>query len=378
MASSSRSAIGNSAGQQAPRAAPPLPPTHIRVTLATTSGTSWDLHLHRETDVAQLKAFVATHLHIAVEQQNLLFGGRTLGDGKMCADFGVTDGSTVFLVPTMQSGPMRRETSPSQAAAAPTTASAQSSELISRGLQMLTEEQIASLLSRTTPSVITVHVDDHVVVFTVMPKERCTTVAATTAPAYASASVTSAAEAVVALESMPPQDAAAPLASLGIHPRQLTPAPAAVGDASMEHWRAVVPEPTENEMRAKVEAVRAQLRLQQFKRSASTLALSAVDLAQAPSAEAACKAATPSTAPSGAPPALPKRSKADSRSSDHCHKCSKRLGLTSRIMCRCGGHFCAQHRHAEDHACSFDYKTAERRRLADENPIVAASKLNHI
>lgn len=37
--------------------------------------------------------------------------------------------------------------------------------------------------------------------------------------------------------------------------------------------------------------------------------------------------------------------------------CKKRLLLTD-VACRCGYKFCAAHRHAEEHDCMFDYKTA--------------------
>lgn len=38
-----------------------------------------------------------------------------------------------------------------------------------------------------------------------------------------------------------------------------------------------------------------------------------------------------------------------------CKTCSIRTGLTG-FTCRCGGNFCGQHRYAEEHSCSFDYK----------------------
>ena len=45
---------------------------------------------------------------------------------------------------------------------------------------------------------------------------------------------------------------------------------------------------------------------------------------------------------------------------------------------RCGGMFCAIHRYAETHSCTFDYKTEGRRMIARENPIVMAPKLPKI
>ena len=45
---------------------------------------------------------------------------------------------------------------------------------------------------------------------------------------------------------------------------------------------------------------------------------------------------------------------------------------------RCGGMFCAVHRYAESHSCTFDYKAEGRRMLARNNPVVTAPKLPKI
>ena len=45
---------------------------------------------------------------------------------------------------------------------------------------------------------------------------------------------------------------------------------------------------------------------------------------------------------------------------------------------RCDGFFCALHRYAEAHACTYDYKTEGRQFLARTNPVVAALKLPNI
>jgi hypothetical protein len=36
------------------------------------------------------------------------------------------------------------------------------------------------------------------------------------------------------------------------------------------------------------------------------------------------------------------------------------------------------HRHVDGHACSFDYKTADREKIAKQNPLVVASKVDKI
>lgn len=58
-----------------------------------------------------------------------------------------------------------------------------------------------------------------------------------------------------------------------------------------------------------------------------------------------------------------------------CWNCTKKIGLTG-VRCRCGYYFCAAHRYAESHACDYDYKTNERRKLTKQNPVVQADKLS--
>lgn len=60
-----------------------------------------------------------------------------------------------------------------------------------------------------------------------------------------------------------------------------------------------------------------------------------------------------------------------------CNQCRKKVGLTG-FKCKCGETFCGQHRHAESHCCSFDYKTVQRQKLADSNPVVQAQKVQKI
>lgn len=45
---------------------------------------------------------------------------------------------------------------------------------------------------------------------------------------------------------------------------------------------------------------------------------------------------------------------------------------------RCGNNFCASHRYAETHSCTYDYKSAGRRYLQEANPVVNAPKLPKI
>jgi hypothetical protein len=48
-----------------------------------------------------------------------------------------------------------------------------------------------------------------------------------------------------------------------------------------------------------------------------------------------------------------------------CGICSKKLNIIEQTnTCRCGKVFCSNHRHSEDHSCSFDYKTQDLNVLA--------------
>lgn len=62
---------------------------------------------------------------------------------------------------------------------------------------------------------------------------------------------------------------------------------------------------------------------------------------------------------------------------NRCFECNKRTGYTG-FTCRCGYTFCATHRYAEKHNCTHDYKSEGRQRLASNNPLVVASKVDKI
>ncbi|XP_023238786.1 uncharacterized protein LOC111637511 isoform X2 [Centruroides sculpturatus] len=70
--------------------------------------------------------------------------------------------------------------------------------------------------------------------------------------------------------------------------------------------------------------------------------------------------------------------KAKKKSCKRCAWCNKKTGLATSYVCRCGKNFCARHRYAEVHHCSYDYKTEGRRFLQQSNPVVTAPKLPKI
>jgi len=57
-----------------------------------------------------------------------------------------------------------------------------------------------------------------------------------------------------------------------------------------------------------------------------------------------------------------------------CWTCGKKCGLTG-FECRCGYVFCSKHRHAEDHGCDFDHKTAGRAIIEKANEKVVGNTL---
>ncbi|KAM3337282.1 zinc finger A20 and AN1 domain-containing stress-associated protein 5 [Capsicum galapagoense] len=54
--------------------------------------------------------------------------------------------------------------------------------------------------------------------------------------------------------------------------------------------------------------------------------------------------------------------------------CCKRVGLIP-FRCRCGEVFCSEHRYSDRHDCNYDYKSAGRKAIAKENPVVKAPKI---
>jgi len=62
---------------------------------------------------------------------------------------------------------------------------------------------------------------------------------------------------------------------------------------------------------------------------------------------------------------------------NRCFSCNKKVGL-SGIQCRCGNVFCSHHRHADQHNCTYDYKSAAREQLVKANPLVTGTKIKKI
>lgn len=78
------------------------------------------------------------------------------------------------------------------------------------------------------------------------------------------------------------------------------------------------------------------------------------------------------TKPHPPPQLLPPKKKT------RCFSCGKKTGLATTYQCRCGNSFCATHRYAEAHGCTYDYKSEGRKIIEQNNPVVAAPKLPKI
>lgn len=61
-----------------------------------------------------------------------------------------------------------------------------------------------------------------------------------------------------------------------------------------------------------------------------------------------------------------------------CAQCNKKLGIIMVMKCHCEKMFCAKHRYAEAHNCSYDFKREGQKTIAKENPLIVASKLTKI
>lgn len=66
------------------------------------------------------------------------------------------------------------------------------------------------------------------------------------------------------------------------------------------------------------------------------------------------------------------------KTKSRCAQCNKKLGIIMIMQCHCGKLFCAQHRYAEAHNCSYDFKEEGKKILAKDNPLVVADKLPRI
>jgi hypothetical protein len=83
-------------------------------------------------------------------------------------------------------------------------------------------------------------------------------------------------------------------------------------------------------------------------------------------ARAAAAFTSLTSVPVSSPPLEAKKAKTSVVDKSRCAECKKKVGLTA-IECRCGSTFCLQHRQAEKHHCTFDFKTLGRDLIEKQN-----------
>lgn len=74
-------------------------------------------------------------------------------------------------------------------------------------------------------------------------------------------------------------------------------------------------------------------------------------------------------------PATEQAPKADVQAdATKCWSCQRKVGLLG-FKCKCSYVFCSKHRYADQHTCSFDYKTAAKEQIKKANPVVEGAKI---
>jgi hypothetical protein len=76
--------------------------------------------------------------------------------------------------------------------------------------------------------------------------------------------------------------------------------------------------------------------------------------------------ASPSAQEQTREPVVDKVAKTRKRMASRCDFCNRRVAISAVITCRCGQELCTRHRHADAHACKYDYRTTERQRAQKE------------
>jgi len=98
----------------------------------------------------------------------------------------------------------------------------------------------------------------------------------------------------------------------------------------------------------------------------ATVKLAEKELLDTNNESSAGKSETPSDAP-----------KIVKKKKTRCTKCKINVGCIG-FPCRCGGIFCATHRYANEHSCTFDYKEHGAEEIRKNNPQVVGEKIQKI
>uniref|UniRef100_A0A8C2CYH2 Midnolin n=1 Tax=Cyprinus carpio TaxID=7962 RepID=A0A8C2CYH2_CYPCA len=120
------------------------PPMNLYI--HSTTGTRFELSLPAEETVEGLKRRLSQRLKVPKERLALLHKETRLSSGKL-QDLGITDGSKLTLVPTVEAGLMSQASRPEQS--------------VMQALESLTETQVSDFLSGRSPLTLALRVGDH-------------------------------------------------------------------------------------------------------------------------------------------------------------------------------------------------------------------------
>ncbi|XP_075895696.1 midnolin [Nelusetta ayraudi] len=112
----------------------------------STTGTRFELSLPQEETVEGLKRRLSQKLRVPKERLALLHKETRLSSGKL-QDLGISDGSKLTLVPTVEAGLMSQASRPEQS--------------VMQALESLTETQVSDFLSGRSPLTLALRVGDH-------------------------------------------------------------------------------------------------------------------------------------------------------------------------------------------------------------------------
>ncbi|XP_060724913.1 midnolin-like [Tachysurus vachellii] len=118
----------------------------MHLSIQSTTGTRFELSLPAEETVDGLKRRLSQKLRVSKDRLALLHKDTRLSSGRL-QDFGVTDGTKLTLVPSVEAGLMSQVSKPEQS--------------IMQALESLTETQVGDFLSGRSPLTLALRVGDH-------------------------------------------------------------------------------------------------------------------------------------------------------------------------------------------------------------------------
>ena len=330
-------------------------PNYMFVDLRTNMGNRYLLRVRDTDTIERIKVKICARLDIPVRQQQLLMNGVELYNHQTVPECGITDSTTLMLVPKLSSGPLRLQVDEQS------------------GDEMVVVESVAAHL--TDPKVRNAVANGQPLSFVALIGGRYMMVRLNKTPQDNSNNNTASLSAA---------------SSPAVHPARVqrctcscahpaaSPAARASPSPSPAPEQQVHDDATERIMRENVRTreriaeIRARL---QHKKSSSSRASSAA-AAAAPSAAASQPEASPlSAAPASSSPSSP-ASPTSSTSMDvdvpsspvgspgkaarqsrrsRCANCPAKLGLV-QYPCKCGNLYCSAHKQPYEHNCTFDYR----------------------